>query len=81
MDLNKRELSTEVSETLMPSTLKIKFDCGLGENGKTIVKTRSFSNVKGDAKTLDVLNVAKVLIDLQKHDCLSITKQDNTELN
>ncbi|MEG2246533.1 MAG: DUF1659 domain-containing protein [Peptostreptococcaceae bacterium] len=74
-------ISTEVSETNNYSTLKIKFDCGLGDNGKTIVKSRSYSNVKANAKALDVFNVAETLISLQQHDKLSVIKQDNTELN
>lgn len=74
-------LATEVSETKNYSTLKIKFDCGLNDDGKTIVKSRSYSNVKASAASLDVLNVAETLISLQQHDKLSIVKQDNTELN
>ncbi|WP_195346520.1 DUF1659 domain-containing protein [Paraclostridium sordellii] len=74
-------LSTEVSETKNYSTLKIKYDCGLNGEGKTIVKSRNYSNVKANAKALDVFNVAETLISLQQHDKLSIIKLDNTELN
>ncbi|CEN23926.1 DUF1659 domain-containing protein [Paraclostridium sordellii] len=74
-------LSTEVSETKNYSTLKIKYDCGLNGEGKTIVKSRSYSNVKANAKAVDVFNVAETLISLQQHDKLSIVKLDNTELN
>ena len=74
-------VSTEVSETKNYSTLKIKYDCGLNGEGKTIVKSRSYSNVKANAKALDVFNVAETLVSLQQHDKLSIVKQDNTELN
>lgn len=74
-------VSTEVSETKNYSTLKIKYDCGLNGEGKTIVKSRSYSNVKDNAKALDVFNVAETLISLQQHDKLSIIKLDNTELN
>jgi hypothetical protein len=79
--MQDNRLSTEVSETQHGSTLKIKFDCGLNDDGKTIVKSRSYSNVKAGASSLDVLNVAEALISLQQHDKLSIVKQDNTELN
>lgn len=74
-------VSTEVSETKNYSTLKIKYDCGLNGKGKTIVKSRSYSNVKANAKALDVFNVAETIISLQQHDKLSIVKLDNTELN
>jgi hypothetical protein len=79
--MQDNRLSTEVSETQHGSTLKIKFDCGLNDDGKTIVKSRSYSNIKASAASLDVLNVAESLISLQQHDKLSIVKQDNTELN
>ncbi|MDU2591497.1 MAG: DUF1659 domain-containing protein [Paeniclostridium sordellii] len=46
-----------------------------------MVKSRSYSNVKASAASLDVLNVAETLISLQQHDKLSIIKLDNTELN
>ncbi|MGL5715997.1 MAG: DUF1659 domain-containing protein [Paraclostridium sp.] len=45
------------------------------------MKTRSFSNVKAAAASLDVLNVAQTLESLQQHSILSVIKQDNTELN
>ncbi|MDO7204500.1 DUF1659 domain-containing protein [Paraclostridium bifermentans] len=37
-----------------------------GENGRTIVKTRSFSNVNPEAKSIDVYNVGEILNSLQK---------------
>ncbi|CEO27908.1 DUF1659 domain-containing protein [Paraclostridium sordellii] len=70
-----------VSETKNPSALKIKFDCGLNDQGKTIVKTRSFSNISDKATPQNVIDVAKALIGLQIHDALEILKQDNTILN
>ena len=74
------KLAPNASEVAQMSTLRIKYDCGLGDNGRTIVKTRSFSNVKNDAKVVDVYNVAEILNGLQKHDVLSVVKIDNTEL-
>ena len=73
-------LATNASEVAQMSALRIKYDCGLGDNGRTIVKTRSFSNVKHDAKVVDVYNVAEILNGLQQHDVLSVVKIDNTEL-
>lgn len=70
-----------VSETKNPSTLKIKFDCGLNDDGKTIVKSRTFSNVADNATSQDILDVANALIGLQNHDALEILKVDNTILN
>lgn len=70
-----------VSETKNPSALKIKFDCGLNDNGKSIVKSRTYSNIKHNASSQDCLDVARALIDLQIHSELEINKQDNTVLN
>lgn len=70
-----------VTETNNPSALKIKFDCGLDNDGKTIVRSRTYSNVRHDALSQDVLDVARSLIGLQAHSELEINKQDNTILN
>lgn len=70
-----------VSETKNPSSLKIKFDCGLNDNRKTIVKSRTFSNIADNATSQDILDVANALIGLQNHDVLEILKVDNTILN
>lgn len=70
-----------VSETKNPSALKIKLDCGLDNNGKTIVKSRTFSNVAANATSQNILDVANALLGLQIHDALEILKQDNTILN
>lgn len=70
-----------VSETNNPSALKIKLDCGLNNDGKTIVKSRTYTNIKHNASSQDCLDVAKALIALQIHSELEINKQDNTILN
>ncbi|MGL5558437.1 MAG: DUF1659 domain-containing protein [Paraclostridium dentum] len=74
------KLAPNTSENAQMSALRIKYDCGLGENGRTIVKTRSFSNVKPDAVAVNVYNVAEILNSLQKNDVLSVVRIDNTEL-
>ena len=73
-------LTPNTSEVAQMSALRIKYDCGLGDNGRTIVKTRSFSNVNPKAKAIDVYNVGEILTSLQKHDVLSVVRIDNTEL-
>lgn len=70
-----------VSETKNLSSLKMKFDAGLNNEGKTIVKARTFSNVKADAAAQDVLDIANALAGLQEHDLFEVLKQDNTVLN
>ena len=70
-----------VSETKNASSLKLKFDCGLNDDGKTVIKSRTYPNVKADATSQDVFDVARALVDLQIHDNIEILKQDNTVLN
>lgn len=70
-----------VSETKNPSALKIKLDCGLDNDGKSIIKSRTYSNLKATASTQDTLDVARALLSLQEHSELEINKQDNTILN
>jgi hypothetical protein len=70
-----------VSETKNASSLKLKFDCGMNDDGKTVIKSRTYSNVKADATSQDVFDVARALVDLQIHDNIEILKQDNTVLN
>lgn len=79
--MQNRELATDVVEIKNPSSLKMKLDCGLGDNGRSIIKSRTYSNLKPDAKSLDVFNVANALASLQQHSVLDITKQDNISLN
>lgn len=79
--MENEKLATNVSETKNPSSLKMRFDCGLGDNGRTIVKSRTYSNLKPDAKALDVYNIADAMASLQQHSVLEIVKQDNTGLN
>ena len=38
--MENRSLATNVIEIKNQSTLKIRFDCGLNDNGKVIIKTR-----------------------------------------
>ena len=78
--MEKQRLATSVVEAKNPSSLRVKFDCGLNDNGKTIVKSRTYSNLKHDAAALDVYNVADALASLQQHDVLEIAKIYNTTL-
>lgn len=79
--MQTRELATSVLEVKDFSSLKIKFDCGLDDNGKSIVKSRTYSHLKNDAKSLDVFNVANAIASLQQHSVLTIEKIDNTGLS
>ena len=52
----------------MGASLKLKLNKGLDLNGKDMIATKSFSNLKESASADDVLAVAEALAGLQKHD-------------
>ena len=68
-----------VNEMQNPSSLRIKLDLGM-EDGKTKVRSKTFSNLKHDATAQDVYDVAEALIGLQDYESLEIAKIDNTTL-
>ena len=70
-----------VITTANASTLKIKFDCGMDGNGDNIMRTSSYGYLKPDATNDDVMEVANVLVGLQKHDLEGVTKIDSTSLS
>lgn len=64
-----------------PSGLKLKFDCGKGENGKSIIKTKTYSNVKPTSTNEDVYEVGAILASLQEHTLSEVFKVDSTSLS
>ena len=68
-----------VLEAKNPSSLRIKLDLGM-VNGKTKVRSKTFSNVKHDADAQNVYDVAEVLMALQEYTVLETAKIDNTTL-
>ena len=68
-----------VMEAKNPSSLKIKLDLGMVD-GKTKVKSKTFSNLKPNASSQDVYDVCERLMALQEYDVLEIAKIDNTTL-
>ena len=68
-----------VNESKNPSSLKIKLDLGMVD-GKTKVRSKTFSNLKHDADAQNVYDVAESLMSLQDYDVLETIKIDNTTL-
>ena len=68
-----------VLEAKNPSSLKVKLDLGMVD-GKTKVRSKTFSNVKHDAPTQNIYDVAESLMALQEHTVLETIKIDNTTL-
>ena len=68
-----------VTEMKNPSSLRIKLDLGM-EDGKTKVRSKTFSSVKHDASAQNVYEVAEALMELQEYSTIEIAKIDNTTL-
>ena len=64
-----------------PSSLRVKLDAGLSySTGNTIVKSKTYSNLKYNANNQDVYDVAQALMGLQDYTVLEVLKQDSTTL-
>jgi len=68
-----------VIEAKNPSSLRVKLDLGMVD-GKTKVRSKTFSNLKHNADTQDVYEVAQSLMALQEYSVLEVAKIDNTTL-
>ena len=68
-----------VTEAKNPSSLRIKLDLGM-EDGRTKVRSKTFSSVKHDASAQNVYDVAEVLMGLQEYQTIEVAKIDNTTL-
>ena len=68
-----------VREVKNPSSLRIKLDLGM-EDGRTKVRSKTFSSVKHDASSQNVYDVAEALMGLQEYQTIEIAKIDNTTL-
>ena len=69
------------TETRNASSLKLQFNRGLDLNGKDIISTKTLSNLKPDANSDSILEVANAISNLQKHDLYDIIKIDYTSIS
>ena len=68
-----------VHEAKNPSSLRIKLDLGM-EDGRTKVRSKTFSALKHNASAQNVYDVANALMGLQEYTPIEIAKIDNTTL-
>ena len=68
-----------VKEAKNPSSLRIKLDLGM-EDGRTKVRSKTFSSLKHDASSQNVYDVAEALMGLQEYQTIEVAKIDNTTL-
>ncbi|KPU26398.1 hypothetical protein TR13x_10290 [Caloranaerobacter sp. TR13] len=69
-----------VNAVTKDSKIKLNLDGGIDQNGKQIVKSKTYSKVKGAATNEDVYSVAIALTGLQKLPVVSIRRIDEVEL-
>ena len=64
-----------------PAGLRLKFDLGKDEfTNKTKVKSKTYSNIKPEATSQAIYDVATALEGLQEFSVLEVVKIDNTTL-
>ena len=68
-----------VIEAKNPSSLRVKLDLGMVD-GKTKVRSKTFSNLKHNSLAQDVYEVAESLMALQEYAVIETAKIDNTTL-
>ena len=68
-----------VIEAKNPSSIRIKLDLGM-EDGRTKVRSKTFSALKHNASAQNVYDVANALMGLQEDTPIEIAKIDNTTL-
>ncbi|CAM3249568.1 DUF1659 domain-containing protein [Sporolactobacillus spathodeae] len=68
------------TNTIAASALVMTFDGGNGSDGKQIVITKSFRNIKNGAPYDDLFAVAQKLQPLQKYALISIERNDKIDI-
>ena len=68
-----------VTQAKNPSSLRIKLDLGMVD-GRTKVRSKTFSSVKHDASAQNVYYVTEALMGLQEYQTIEVAKIDNTTL-
>ena len=64
-----------------PSSLRVKLDAGLNDStGNTIVKSKTYSNIKPEATSQAIYDVATALEGLQEFPVLEVVRIENTTL-
>ena len=70
-----------VIEGKNPTSLRMKFDLGLDETtNKTKVKSKTYSNIRHNATSQDIYDVATKIESLQEYAVIEICRIENTTL-
>ncbi|KMY51406.1 DUF1659 domain-containing protein [Peribacillus loiseleuriae] len=68
-------------EILEAVTIRLEFETGMNEKGIPIVKRKSFSNVKTDAASDDILAATEAIAGLQLHPLSKVSQIGTTVLS
>ncbi len=69
-----------VNVTPLNSKLQMRFQVGLNEDGKPIIRSKTFGGLKSDALNENVYNAAQSLAGLQVNDVAAVRRIDEVEL-
>ena len=69
-----------VQSTQIKSALSLKFKEGVDANGKDILKTKKFSNIKVTADNQGLYDVAAALTPLLKYPVVEILRSNDSDL-
>ena len=70
-----------VIEGKNPTSLRMKFDLGLDDvTNKTKVKSKTYSNIRHEASSQDIYDVATKIESLQEYAVIEICRIENTTL-
>ena len=63
-----------------PSTLTIKFDHGLNEKGRSVIRAKTYTGVKYDANDEALFEIAEAIASLQEHNLHDVVRHDHAIL-
>ena len=63
------------------STLRIRLETGVDQEGKPIFRNKSINNVKPDATDQELFDMAQVLTGLQRYTVAAVMRVDTAKLN
>ncbi|MBS5787813.1 MAG: DUF1659 domain-containing protein [Clostridioides difficile] len=70
-----------IVSTKNASSIKLSLDCSVDGKGKTVIKSKSFNNLKSDATDDDIYEVVESTIGLQDFTLLKVNRIDNSTLS
>ncbi|MGM0873364.1 MAG: DUF1659 domain-containing protein [Bacillota bacterium] len=65
---------------LLDSQLRIVFDMGLDGNGKQMLKTKNYNNIKTSATADELLQVAQAIVSLQSESLAYVERNDSHQV-